>query len=631
MFNCQECPTGADCDSYGSKFSTLEALPGFWRPTNVSENFYRCPLRELCQGGQAVSEAFDPLLSGSGCKAHRTGILCHACEPGWRSSGGTSCEPCPDDENQWILFLGVGVAVAFLMWIQLYIILRSGRDIFRQEIKKRSDKEPSNSNSSHSSSVADENDDPSMSSDDLLSSQEEDELNSSESWSSSTVDKKGQKPRKVPAGADAPDAWVAVPASIAKHSPPPAKPNFTYKLKIFLTFIQLSTMISSGLDIQWPSEYKKFLTYFEFANMDYLLSQVTSAECVDGMGYYSKFGIIVSSPILIFLLIFLFYLLPRELDLCCFKNQSIQARRRAKINFWRMFLYLLFLIYPTVSSTVLRHYVCREFDGFSYLWADLKEKCFTDRWTQFSYGGIALILMYPIGIPLFFFALLERNRRELHTATVKAKLGFLYAGYRPEAWWFELIDTSHKLIVTSILGFFPAEFQLPVGMSVVTLYLCTLLRQAPYLRTDDDRLHLIAQTEIFMLLSAGWVFYSKLGEIFNEADDLMMSLALIALTCLFFVIFIVIVAIVVVRAVQNWSANRRAWREKQLKLEKERATTRGSTLVLADEMESAKSKSSVREDSPSKSEDGHEGDDSEETEASSSDVSNMSESDFVQD
>ncbi len=53
----------------------------------------------------------------------------------------------------------------------------------------------------------------------------------------------------------------------------------------------------------------------------------------------------------------------------------------------------------------------------------------------------------PIGIPAFFWALLWRNRFALHTDSVKARFGFLYAGYRAEVWWFEMVDAIHKVRV----------------------------------------------------------------------------------------------------------------------------------------------------------------------------------------
>ena len=164
-----------------------------------------------------------------------------------------------------------------------------------------------------------------------------------------------------------------------------------------------------------------------------------------------------------FILIVVFYLIPRESDMCCFKHQSISARQRSIMNFWRVFLYLLFVIYPSLSSTVLRHYVCKEIDGISFMWADLRQRCFTDMWTTVSYANIPLVLLYPIGIPLFFLALLLKNKKSLQVKRIKAQLGFLYAGYRAEAWWFEMADCGHKLFLTSILAFFDRDYQIPIG------------------------------------------------------------------------------------------------------------------------------------------------------------------------
>jgi len=83
------------------------------------------------------------------------------------------------------------------------------------------------------------------------------------------------------------------------------------------------------------------------------------------------------------------------------------------VQFWKLFLYGLFLIYPSVSSAVLRHFVCFQIDDRSYLWADLRVQCYTDQWTTFAFVAVALILLYPVGIPVFFFALLKVNQKDL--------------------------------------------------------------------------------------------------------------------------------------------------------------------------------------------------------------------------
>ena len=62
-----------------------------------------------------------------------------------------------------------------------------------------------------------------------------------------------------------------------------------------------------------------------------------------------------------------------------------------------LFLYILFLIYPGVSSTVLRLYVCKKIDSTYYLLTDLRVQCYTSLHDTFQLASITLILLYPLG------------------------------------------------------------------------------------------------------------------------------------------------------------------------------------------------------------------------------------------
>ncbi len=57
-----------------------------------------------------------------------------------------------------------------------------------------------------------------------------------------------------------------------------------------------------------------------------------------------------------------------------------------------------------------------------------------------------------------------------------------------------------QLTLTSLLALFPLESQLPLGMIICGAYLWIICRTNPYIRTDDDVLHLLIQTEILLLL-----------------------------------------------------------------------------------------------------------------------------------
>lgn len=67
-------------------------------------------------------------------------------------------------------------------------------------------------------------------------------------------------------------------------------------------------------------------------------------------------------------------------------------------------------------------------------------------------------------------------------AQTKATIGFLYGGYRLSVWWFEMIDLIQKLLLTSVLAFFPSDSQLAVGMVIAVLFLIALLNTNPYIR-----------------------------------------------------------------------------------------------------------------------------------------------------
>jgi hypothetical protein len=150
--------------------------------------------------------------------------------------------------------------------------------------------------------------------------------------------------------------------------------------------------------------------------------------------------------------------------------------------------------------------------------------------------NVIMIILYPVGIPLFFLFLLLRERDRFNDPIVKYELGFLYDGYIKDMWWFELVDMVHKLILTSLLAFLPPDGQIPFGMAICMSYVIIILIRKPYHRKGDDRLSLFAQVEIFLLMLAGYVFF-KTG--LDEAQDMTISVFLILATVGFMLVFLV--------------------------------------------------------------------------------------------
>jgi hypothetical protein len=211
---------------------------------------------------------------------------------------------------------------------------------------------------------------------------------------------------------------------------------------------------------------------------------------------------------------------------------------------WITLLYFLFLVYPSVSSTVIHHYVCKTIsdskNSYEFLLADLSIACKTDKWWTYAYIGFPLIALYPIGIPAFFFALLYRHRHQLQEPRIKAKFGFLYNGYELHAWWWEILDSVHKLFLTSLVAFFPKDAQLPVAMGAAVLYMIALLLWEPFLRDADDVLALLCQNLLLLLILAGYFFYDKDTTVLSTSEDIGMTIALLIAAAVFLGVFLAV-------------------------------------------------------------------------------------------
>jgi len=330
-----------------------------------------------------------------------------------------------------------------------------------------------------------------------------------------------------------PTVWARL-----EWGPPPHFTDFTYKLKILLTFLQVITNLSFGFSLAWPDSFQTFVGYFNFINIDQIISLVGSPDCIDGWNYYNTYIMIASLPILAVALMACVWLVPYWLPCCRCCRSGSQVRSRLK--FWKLFLYFLFVIYPGISSAIVRLYICTDIDGQSYLLTDLRVQCYTSMHNFYSYGSMTLLLLYPIGIPLLFFFQLYINRKTLHDPhrpQEQARLGFLYAGYTNSAWYHELIDTIHKLILTSLVGFVPVTAQIKVAEVVAGLYLIILLVTKPYAISSDDKLAQLCQVGILLILVAADIFNNN-SDAYSETTDALVTAALIGLIAIFFFVFV---------------------------------------------------------------------------------------------
>jgi len=249
------------------------------------------------------------------------------------------------------------------------------------------------------------------------------------------------------------------------------------------------------------------MSYMNFISIDFI--PWDSVACVTNLTFFAKLIASAVIPIGVLALISLFLLVPLKIrDRRDYKddNTARNIRDQWRGKSYRLLLWTLFLLYPATSARILSMFVCRSIDGKSYLMADFTIECGGQDWNQYLPFAIVFLFLYPIGIPVFYFLLLRRYRDKADSSPkIYLALGFLFNAYTKQKWWFELADMIHKLLLTSILPFFPISSQLPFGMAIIIIYLCGILLLCPYVRIIDDRLHMLSQIELFLLLLMGSV------------------------------------------------------------------------------------------------------------------------------
>lgn len=449
---CLPCPTGADCREDGIEDSSLLPLPGYWQSNISSMQFYLCILAEHC-------------LS-TGCSALRTGPLCMLCYEGYQESMlGGECENCAGLQSSNGGIIGVVIFFTFVLVIAVYLLILKLTDdnlkVLRREYGDALFDPGQSTNVNHPS--------------DVLSESEMGTLDKLPLW---------RRSRRAP--------------------------SLSQKAKIIVSFFQV---ITSGFlqRVPWPTEYRDFTASMGVIfNIDFVPWQ--RLRCVFHVSFLEKSRWVASIPLFlaIIILVFWFALWMYDRGRPCYSPEDHRHFRvLSNIKIWKLTTFSVFLLYPYVSSNIMAVYNCREVDGQLYLIRDFTILCSDPAWLTSALVNIIFLIIYPIGIPALYFYLLRSSA--LRDPLTIVKLGFLYEAYGEAYWYFELVDLLFKLALTSLVIFFPVVAELTVGMCIIILYIVAVFVCNPFIGKGNDRLRLLALTELYLLAHIGLILLSEGG------------------------------------------------------------------------------------------------------------------------
>ena len=105
--SCAACPDGAIC--YGN--CTMVPKSGYWRETNMTDNFLECPNSNACLG----SPDGKALYPTGVCAEGYYGNLCTGCLPGYSLTTRNQCDSCPDKAINILQTSGIAIGFALAL------------------------------------------------------------------------------------------------------------------------------------------------------------------------------------------------------------------------------------------------------------------------------------------------------------------------------------------------------------------------------------------------------------------------------------------------------------------------------------------------------------------------------------
>jgi len=167
-------------------------------------------------------------------------------------------------------------------------------------------------------------------------------------------------------------------------------------------------------------------------------------------------------------------------------------------------LLVVFVMLPSVSRSIFAVWDCEPYESgpdteVSYMKRDMSLVCESDDHSRTATLAIVFIMVWPIGMQMFFFMTLWLNRKDLRAGRVNSytqSTRFLTGGYKPEYFFWETIELSRRLACSGFIILIPQQYiSMRIAMAIVVslpiLVMTAILK--PFKNPEDSWLALASQ------------------------------------------------------------------------------------------------------------------------------------------
>ena len=196
------------------------------------------------------------------------------------------------------------------------------------------------------------------------------------------------------------------------------------KFKILLGVYQVQDALPWTLPtVSFPKAFEALVTWMSFLELN--IVQVLPLSCLRPFSYFDRLLAMTVVPLAFAVLIF-------GIGKIAIKCAGAERRSLARTHTFGWFLLLTFIVFPSVSTTVLRFFQCVSYDKgmadgstevLKVLEADHDISCESPSYHAWKAYAAVMLFVYPIGVPVLYWTLLFRHREQINPEVNDSPLG----------------------------------------------------------------------------------------------------------------------------------------------------------------------------------------------------------------
>jgi len=304
-------------------------------------------------------------------------------------------------------------------------------------------------------------------------------------------------------------------------------------VKVMLASAQITASLPQVIPaVTLPKSYEAVVSAMQFTNLNPFT--FISVGCFTGgfNFYHQTLGLVlpVTLACAIILLLGVF-------------NTSRRQR------YFTMAIALTYLTLPSITTSSFALFPCDDLDnGQKLLRVDLRISCNETGRVGWEAFGYLTILLYPVGVTALYSILLYQKRARL-AQDVEARfeneetrgIVFLWEPYKPEFFYFEVVETVRRLAMTGVLSIIdPGSFtQLTTGLIISCIHTAVLCFFKPYQEARDNNIGILSSALIVLtFISSSLTKYQK-GLVDSDYDAKGLGIVLVLATALIAMLFVV--------------------------------------------------------------------------------------------